>query len=126
MARVDCAFCLTSSALALRSSISSKPLGNSCTAQEVPQETWHAILPGLALPLRCSRTFGRAAQPVGSCGQGASPPPCRAAPHQAEPNGPWARTRLTFSISPGEARIEGWRSRPSGPISPGGRRGNGR
>ena len=37
----------------------------------------------------------------------------------ATPNGPWARTRLTFSISPGEARIEGQRSQVSGSISPG-------
>ncbi len=43
----------------------------------------------------------------------------RPTPHQTAPNGPWARTRLTVSISPGEARIEGQRSRSSGPISPG-------
>ena len=39
-------------------------------------------------------------------------------PHRAAPNGPWARTRPTFSISPGEARLRGQRSRSSGPISP--------
>ena len=41
----------------------------------------------------------------------------RPTPHETVPNGPWARG--LFSICPGKARIEGQRSRPWGPISPG-------
>jgi hypothetical protein len=43
----------------------------------------------------------------GPSGPDVYPLPCRARAHQAAPDGPWARSRATFIISPGEARIEG-------------------
>jgi len=54
----------------------------------------------------------------GPCGPDVSPLPCQAhaAPSRAKRA---VSERLTFSISPGEARIEGQRSRPGGADQPG-------
>jgi hypothetical protein len=52
------------------------------------------------------------------CGPDASPLPCQAHAARSRAKRAMGR-RLTFSISPGEARIDGQRSRPWGPISSG-------